>query len=133
MGLESLEIDASTLAVLNELSSIQNAPVKTVLERAVDNYRRTVPSSPLAPDGLPWPPGYFDRAPRKTFDEALKEYGVRPNQYIKGWPVYTAAETTRPEYKGVIPEEAPELEQLWKDEWEAWQREKNNSTDTNSE
>jgi len=76
----------------------------------------------LAPDGLPWPPGYFDRMPRETFEDALKNYGVRPNHYKWGWPIYTEAETKRPEFINTIPPESPELEAEWRADWVAWKR-----------
>jgi len=72
----------------------------------------------LAPDGLPWPPGYFDCMPKETFEQALANYGVRPNHYLKGWPVYTQAERDNPAYICTIPPESPELEAKWKAEWE---------------
>lgn len=54
----------------------------------------------LAPDGLPWPEGYFDRQPKQSLEEAIAMYGVRPRHYFHGWPGYTLEETLRPEYKG---------------------------------
>ena len=74
--------------------------------------------SALAPDGLPWPPGYFDRMPRETFEEALQHYGVRPNRYMLGWPVYSEAETTRSDFKNIIPDESPENEAYWSAVWD---------------
>lgn len=128
MGNQNLAVDESTLAVLHELSSLENTPVQTVLERAVDNYRQIVAAPRLAPDGLPWPPGYFDCRPRKTFEEALAAYGVRPNHYFKGWPVYTDVEASKPEFKAVLPDEPPELEEKWRKDWETWERSKSDST-----
>lgn len=84
--------------------------------RAIAPQRKT---SKLAPDGLPWPPGYFDKTPRIKFEDALAKHGVRPNHYHKGWPIYTEAETSRPEFRSEIMNESREEQEAWKAEWNA--------------
>lgn len=69
---------------------------------------------PLAPDGLPWPPGYFDVNPKMTFEKALAKYGVRPNHYFKGRPVYTQAERDNPACKITVPPEPGNSEARWR-------------------
>jgi hypothetical protein len=88
---------------------------KTTIRRSA---KRQKSGRRLAPDGLPWPPGYFDQKPRMTFSAALKKHGVRPNHYHKGWPVYTKAETTRPEFHSDIMDEPQEIQDAWNAEWE---------------
>jgi hypothetical protein len=61
---------------------------------------------PLAPDGLPWPPGYFDREPRVSLEESIKVHGIRPSRYWKGFPVYTAEDCQKPNYKSPYPSES---------------------------
>ncbi|HLX62377.1 MAG TPA: hypothetical protein VKX17_13960 [Planctomycetota bacterium] len=77
------------------------------------------PKPPSAPDGLPSPPGYFDAPLKEPFDEALADYGVRPNHYVNGRAVYTQKERDDPKYIGTIPPESPENEALFKAAWEA--------------
>lgn len=83
----------------------------------------------LAPDGLPWPKGYFDRPARETVEEATAKYGVRPSEYYKGWPCYTAEETERPEFKSQLPEEPIEVQEQWRKEWADWEAGKRNGRD----
>ena len=76
---------------------------------------KKVQRTALAPDGLPWPEGYFDRIPPKqTLEEATTMYGVRPTLYSHGWPCYTMAETQMPEYKGRLPDEPEEVQALYR-------------------
>ena len=75
----------------------------------------------LAPDGLPWPKGYFDRTPRQSLEEAIAMYGVRPSEYWKGWPCYTPEDAARPEYKGTFPDEPIELQEQWRKEEAEWE------------
>jgi len=83
------------------------------------NLKHFIEAGPLAPDGLPWPEGYFDRIPPKqTIEEATKQFGVRPNRYAHGRPCYSTKETSLPQYKGVIPKESPETEELYR-KWAA--------------
>ena len=71
--------------------------------------------SPLAPDGLQWPEGYFDRIPPKqTIEDATAMFGVRPTLYAHGWPCYTTEETMKPEYKGALPDEPEEIQALYR-------------------
>lgn len=127
MGSSKLEISDSILGMLNELAVVENASVQTVLERAVDSYRRNVSdvNSSKAPDGRPWPEGYFDRTPRMTFEAALGQYGVRPNHYHKGWPVYTDAEASLPEFRSPIADEPAEVQEYWNAQWEKWEAKRN--------
>lgn len=87
--------------------------------RAVANATKAANGS-LAPDGLPWPKGYFDRPARQSLEDAIAKYGVRPCEYYKGWPCYTWEETALPEYKGKLPDEPVELQEQWRREWETW-------------
>lgn len=60
----------------------------------------------LAPDGLPWPKGYFDRVPpRVTLEEAIRNCGVRPKLYRHGVPVYSVEDMSNPNYKFPLPSE----------------------------
>ncbi len=70
-----------------------------------------------APDGLPWPQGYLDRAPRQTLEEAVAMYGVRPSRYLNGRPGYTLEETCRPEFKVKLPDEPIAVQDAWRKEW----------------
>ena len=74
----------------------------------------------LAPDGLPWPKGYFDRTPRQSLEEAIAMYGVRPSEYWKGWPGYSLEEMALPDFKSLPPPEAPELIEEWRKECDDW-------------
>src|SRR5438067_1478013 len=80
--------------------------------------KRAVKRSTLAPDGLPWPEGYFDQAPKQTLEEAIEIYGVRPTHYVFGRPGYTPEEYARPEFKCKMPDEPIELQEKWRKEWE---------------
>ena len=60
---------------------------------------------PLAPDGLPWPTGYFDKKLRVTLEEAIKSSGVRPSMYRNGVPVYTDEDCKNPNYEFPYPPE----------------------------
>ena len=90
---------------------------KKASARASDKLK----STKLAPDGLPWPKGYFDSPVRQSLEEAVEMYGVRPTEYYKGGPCYSAEETARPEYKGKLPEEPAELQEQWRKEWAEWE------------
>ena len=76
---------------------------------------------PLAPDGLPWPEGYFDRTPVLTLEEAIARFGVRPSCYRHGRPVYTPADRENPNYVFPYPSEPEWVAEL---EAEADRREK---------
>lgn len=71
--------------------------------------RRTAKSKArpkLAPDGLPWPEGYFDRVPpRVTLEEAMRDSGVRPKLYRHGVPVYDEEDCSNSNYKFPFPPE----------------------------
>jgi hypothetical protein len=116
----TLDVNDSTLRMLNELTESTHVPVQDLLNRAVTEFRRqTLPlESPNAPDGLPWPEGYFESPPKKTLEEATAEYGVRPRIYFKGWPLYSTAETNLPEFKVQLPDEPPEVLA----EWASWEK-----------
>jgi hypothetical protein len=122
-----VDVNDTTFRMLNELTASTHVPFQDVLNRAVTEFRRQTlqRESPLAPDGLAWPEGYFDNPPKMTLEEATAEYGVRPTIYFKGWPAYTTAETQRPEFKCRMPEEAPELEAQWEAEIVAWENAQN--------
>src|SRR4051812_22917151 len=96
-------------------------PMTKVANETIETQpgRRSGRSS-LAQDGLPWPKGYFDRAPRQSLEEAIAIHGVRPSEYYKGWPCYTPEEASRPEYKSKLPDEPLELQAQWRKESEAW-------------
>lgn len=53
---------------------------------------------PLAPDGLPWPEGYFDKPPRVTIEDATRRNGVRPRIYLGGRPLYTQEDLDNPNF-----------------------------------
>ena len=83
------------------------------------------PGTPaLAPDGLPWPEGYFDRPPRMTLEQAIAVHGVRPSRYYKGFPCYTQEDAGRPEFRSGLPEESPEDRAEWEAELAAWEAQK---------
>ncbi|MEI6233087.1 MAG: hypothetical protein WCT04_08540 [Planctomycetota bacterium] len=56
------------------------------------------PRTALAPDGLPWPEGYFDSKLRVTLDDAIARSGVRPSKYMFGRPLYTQEDRDNPNY-----------------------------------
>jgi len=66
----------------------------------------------LAPDGLPWPGGYFDKKPRITLEKAIQKNGVRPHHYYCGWPVYTQAERDNSNYIFPYPDESEWVAEL---------------------
>jgi hypothetical protein len=64
------------------------------------------PGTPaLAPDGLPWPEGYFDRPPRVTLEEAIRTFGIRPSCYYMGRPSWTPEERRNPAFRWPYPPE----------------------------
>lgn len=64
------------------------------------------PRPKLAPDGLPWPEGYFDRVPpRVTLEQAIRDSGVRPRFYSHGVPRYTQEDYSNPNYRFPYPSE----------------------------
>jgi len=76
--------------------------------------KQVLDAGPLAPDGLPWPEGYFDRIPpRETIEEATERYGVRPTRYFHGRAGYTTEEWSRPEFKVKLPDEPEEVQELY--------------------
>lgn len=98
--------------------------------------KRVTKKSTLAPDGLPWPEGYFDRPPRQTFEEAIAIHGVRPSHYRYGWPAYTLADMALPGFKSAPPPEPPELEKKWRkecDDWDAKQKKQKKSNGAHAE
>src|ERR1043165_4262909 len=95
--------------------------VSKVPQTAKAKPKPRVKRSKRAPDGLPWPKGYFDRPPRQTLEEALRIHGVRPTEYYKGWPCYSPEETALPDYKSKLPDEPPELQEQWRKEWAEWE------------
>ena len=76
----------------------------------------TAPTA-LAPDGLPWPDGYFDRPLKITLEQAIEDHGIRPSVYKRGRPVWQLHEVTNPNYKSTLPEEPPELVEKWAKEF----------------
>jgi hypothetical protein len=69
-------------------------------------------ATPLAPDGLPWPEGYFDRIPKVTLEEAIAEYGVRPSRYHFGLPSYSEDDCRKPNFKDKLPPEPDYVAEL---------------------
>jgi hypothetical protein len=76
--------------------------------------RRTRVNKSLAPDGLPWPEGYFDCPPRITLNDAIRRRGVRPSKYFKGMPLYTDADRQNPGYISPYPSEPEWADELMK-------------------
>ena len=72
-----------------------------------------ITASALAPDGLPWPVGYFDGPVKITMEQAVAAHGVRPSIYKYGRPVWQPLEYTNPNFKSVLAEEPPELIEKW--------------------
>lgn len=66
---------------------------------------------PLAPDGLPWPEGYFDKPPRVSIEDATKRNGVRPSRYLLGRPYYTVEECENPNFTP-LPDESEFVAEL---------------------
>jgi hypothetical protein len=58
---------------------------------------------------------------KQTLEEAIEMYGVRPSEYYKGRPCYLLEETLLPEYKGQLPDEPVELQELWRKQWAEWE------------
>jgi hypothetical protein len=71
------------------------------------------PPSALAPDGLPWPEGYFDGPVKITLEQAIEAHGIRPSVYKRGRPVWQLHELQNPNYTSTLPEEPPELVAKW--------------------
>ncbi len=62
----------------------------------------------LAPDGLPWPDGYFDRPLKVTLEETIADCGVRPSKYLCGRPLYTISDRQNPNFRFPFPPEPDE-------------------------
>ncbi|HLX59686.1 MAG TPA: hypothetical protein VKX17_00255 [Planctomycetota bacterium] len=75
---------------------------------------RQAQHAPLAPDGLPWPEGYFDFPIRVTLEEAIKRNGIRPSKYSHGRPLYTAEDRQNPKYIFEYPPETEWVKDLMK-------------------
>jgi hypothetical protein len=79
---------------------------------AIENVEwLTASHPPLAPDGLPWPAGYFDKKPRVTLEEAIRSNGVRPSRYRNGFPIYTIDEFKNPNFTP-LPDESEWVAEL---------------------
>lgn len=122
----SVEVSEKTVAMLAEATALKQMTPQIILENALTEYRRNKlqHENPLAPDGLPWPEGYFDTAPKINLEEAVQRYGLRPKKYFGGLPVYTSDQMEDPKFKMVIPPESPELEAQWQAEWMEYQENK---------
>ncbi|MCY3020455.1 MAG: hypothetical protein NTW87_15655 [Planctomycetota bacterium] len=94
--------DGKECAALVSLADLQRLAAVRVSARP--------PAAPLAPDGLPWPEGYFERTPVVPLEEATRRFGVRPRRYCHGRPVYTDEDARNPAYKWPYPAE-PEWEE----------------------
>ena len=121
----SVDLSDKSRWVLAESAELEGVAPSITVERALLHYWRTKVQKdhPLAPDGLPWPEGYFDTAPKCThFKRRSQIHGIRPRNYLGGLPVYTTEDTQDPNFKMTIPDESPELEAQWEAEWNEYQK-----------
>jgi len=106
--------DCAALVSLTDLRQLGGSEPRPALLSDEDRMPRMTqadsqsigrPAPALAPDGLPWPEGYFDRAPVLTLEEAIREFGVRPSRYILGRPAWSPDERRNPAFKWPYPPE----------------------------
>ena len=88
-----------SLADLSRLKGSQAAPAEATKPELP-------PGRPaLAPDGLPWPEGYFDRPIKVPLEDAIRQFGVRPSHYVHGVPIWSPEERRNPAFRWPYPPE----------------------------